>query len=197
MSQQTMTAKRPRRKPVAMNGVDTPQLFATINAVGAHPELAKFQFRASNRWIAGTHSVGRIESFFGAGGEQRHGRVFKYDADHPTVLVGKDQGPTPVEFLLQGLLVCLTAGIGNIAAARGVKLTRVESKIEGDIDLQGILGLSDDVRNGFQQLRVSFEIDGDAPKEELREIVDQSKARSAAFDVLTNGVPVEITFNAG
>lgn len=197
MSEQTMTAKRHKRKPVAMNGVDTPQLFATINAVGAHPVLAKFQFRASNRWIAGTHSLGRIESFFGAGGEQRHARVFKYDADHPAVLVGKDQGPTPVEFLLHGLLACLTAGIGNIAAAREVKLTKVESKIEGDIDLQGILGLSDEVRNGYQQIRVSFEIEGDAPEEKLREIVEQSKARSAVYDILTKGVPVEITVNAG
>jgi len=196
MSQQTMEAKSSRRKPVPMNGVDTPQLFATINAVGAHPELAKFQFRASNRWVEGTHSLGRIESFFGAGGEQRHTRAFDYDADHPAVLVGQDRGPTPVEFLLHGLLACLTAGIGNIASARGVKLTKVESRVEGDIDLQGILGLSDDVRNGYQRLRVSFEIEGDAPKEKLQEIVEQSKARSAVYDVLTNGVPVEIAVNA-
>jgi uncharacterized OsmC-like protein len=197
MTQPTMEAQSPRRKPVPMNGVDTPQLFATINAVGAHPELAKFQFRASNRWIEGTHSASRIETFFGAGGEQRHAREFEYDADHPAVLVGKDQGPTPVEFVLHGLLACLTAGIGNIAAARGVKLTKVESRIEGDIDLQGILGLSNDVRNGYQQIRVTFDIDGDAPKEKLREIVEQSRARSAVYDVLTNGVPVEITVNAG
>src|SRR5262245_35862284 len=149
-----------KRTPMPLNGVDTPQLFATINAVGAHPELAKFQFRASNRWVEGTHSIGSIQSFFGAGSEQRHERVFEYDADHPAVLVGKDQGPTPVEFLLTGLLACLTAGIGNIAAARGVKLTKVESRIEGDIDLRGILGLSDDVRNGYQKLRVTFDIEG-------------------------------------
>jgi uncharacterized OsmC-like protein len=189
MPQQTIEGKR---RPAPLNGVDTPQLFATINAVGAHPELAKFQFRASNRWVEGTHSLGRIETFYGAGAEQRHVRAFDYDADHPSVLVGKDRGPTPVEFLLQALLACLTAGIGNIAAARGVKLTRVESRVEGDIDLQGILGLSDDVRNGYQRVRVSFEIEGDAPKEKLQEIVEQSKARSAVFDVLTNGVPVEI-----
>ncbi len=186
-----------KRKPAPLNGVDTPQLFATINAVGAHPELAQFQFRATNRWVSGTHSVGRIESFFGAGSEQRHMRVFEYDADHPPVLVGMDQGPTPVEFLLTGLLACLTAGIGNIAAARGVKLSRVESRIEGDMDLRGILGLSNEVRNGFQKLRVSFDIAGDAPKEKLAQIVEQSKARSAVYDVLTNGVPVEISITAG
>jgi uncharacterized OsmC-like protein len=186
-----------KRVPVPLNGVDTPTLFATIGAVGAQPELAKFQFRASNRWISGTHSRGKIESFFGAGSEQKHVRAFEYDADHPAVLVGKDEGPTPVEFLLQGLLACLTAGIGNIAAARGVKLTKVDSKIEGDIDLRGILGLSNEVRNGYQKLRVSFDIEGDAPKEKLQAIVEQSKARSAVFDVLTNGVPVEIEVNAG
>jgi uncharacterized OsmC-like protein len=185
-----------RKRPVPMNGVDTPQLFATINAVGAHPELAKFQFRASNRWVAGTHSIGRIETFYGAGSEQRHERVFKYDSDHPAVLVGKDQGPTPVEFLLTGLLACITSGIGNIAAARGVKLTKVESRIEGDIDLRGILGLSDEVRNGYEKLRVNFDIEGDAPKEKLLEIVEQSKARSAVYDVLTNGVSVEIEVDA-
>ena len=194
MPQQAMDA---RKRPVPLNGVDTPQLFATINAVGAHPELAQFQFRASNRWVAGTHSIGRIETFYGAGAEQRHERVFKYDADHPAVLVGKDQGPTPVEFLLTGLLACLTSGIGNIAAARGVKLTRVESRIEGDIDLRGILGLSNEVRNGYQKLRVHFDIEGDAPKEKLLQIVEQSKARSAVYDVLTNGVGVEISVDAG
>jgi uncharacterized OsmC-like protein len=113
------------------------------------------------------------------------------------VLVGKDEGPTPVEFLLQALLACLTAGIGNIAAARGVRLTRVESRVEGDIDLRGILGISSDVRNGYQQIRVSFDIEGDASPDELRAIVEQSKARSAVFDVLTNGVPVEIRVNVG
>lgn len=194
MSPQTMEAKR-KRAP--MNGVDTPTLFATINAVAAHPKLAQFRFRASNRWIEGTHSLGRIETFFGACGEQRHARAFEYDADHPPVLVGKDEGPTPVEFLLQALLACLTAGIGNIAAARGVRLTRVESRVEGDIDLRGSLGISSDVRNGYQQIRVSFDIDGDASQDELRAIVEQSKARSAVFDVLTNGVPVEVRVNVG
>jgi uncharacterized OsmC-like protein len=185
------------KQRMPLNGVDTPALFATIGAVGAQPELAKFQFRASNRWISGTHSRGRIESFFGAGAEQTHARAFEYDADHPAVLVGKDQGPTPVEFLLQGLLACLTAGVGNIAAARGVKLGKVESTIEGDIDLRGILGLSNEVRNGYQKLRVSFDIEGDAPKEKLEAIVEQSKARSAVFDVLAHGVPIEIRVNAG
>jgi uncharacterized OsmC-like protein len=190
------TTKQKKSPPEPRNGVDTPTLFATINAVGAQPELAKFQFRATNCWQQGTHSRSRLESFSGAGGDHMHATAFEYDADHPPVLVGGDQGPTPVEFLLHGLAACLTAGIANIAAARGVNLTMVESTLEGDIDLQGILGLSDQVRNGYEKIRVSYRIEGDASDEKLREIVMQSRARSAVYDVLTNGVPVEITVNA-
>jgi uncharacterized OsmC-like protein len=188
MEQATMT--KPERKP--MNGVDVPTLFATINAVGDQPELAKFKFRASNTWIKGTHSRGRCEAFDGAGGQHSHGTEFSFDADHPEVLVGGDNGPAPVEFLLHGLAACLTAGIGNIASARGVTLTEVESSVEGDIDLLGLLGLSDEVRNGFQNITVNFTIKGDAPDETLRKIVEQSRNRSAVYDVLTNGVPVTI-----
>lgn len=186
---------RPERRP--LNGVDTPTLFATIDAVAGQRELARFQFRASNRWASGTHSRTRIEGFHGAGGEHEHSRVFEYDGDHPVVLVGTDQGPAPVEFLLVGLASCLTAGIGNIAAARGVRLTEVESTIEGDIDISGILGLPDAGRNGYEALRVSFRIEGDAPREKLEEIVEQSRRRSAVYDVLTRGVPVEIRVQAG
>jgi uncharacterized OsmC-like protein len=187
-------APAPARTP--KNGVNTPVLFATIGAVKETPALAQFRFRARNRWISGTCSQTDIESFSGAGGEHVHASQFRYDADHPAVLVGEDRGPTPVEFLLHALASCITAGIGNIAAARGVTLTSVESRIEGDIDLQGILGLSDTVRNGYQRLRVNFSIQGDAPAEKLREIVEQSRARSAVFDVLTNGTPIEITVQA-
>ncbi len=178
------------------NGVDTPTLFATLDAVKAQPDLATFQFRVSNRWIKGTNSRSRMESFAGAGGQQEHKRVYEYDADHPGVLVGTDEGPTPVEFLLHGLAACITAGIANIAAARGVTLTEVTSRVEGDINLLGILGLSNEVRNGYQRIRVTFDIKGDAPAEKLRQIVEQSRARSAVFDVLTKGVPVEVAVNA-
>ncbi len=120
-----------------------------------------------------------------------HREPFTFDADHPPVLVGTDNGPTPVEYLLHALAACLTAGIANVAAARGVTLTEVTSTVEGDIDLLGILGLSDEVRNGYQQIKVSFMIRGDDP-EKLRGVVEQSRRRSAVFDVLTNGVPVSI-----
>jgi len=177
------------------NGVNTPALLATINAVKEMPALAKFQFRASSRWITGTYSESRVESFSGAGGEHSHQTAFRYAADHPAVLVGEDRGPTPIEFLLHALAMCITAGIGNIAAVRGVTLTSVESQVEGDIDLEGILGLSDKVRNGYERIRINFTIAGDAPPEKLRAIVEQSRARSAVFDVLTNGVPVDVSIN--
>src|SRR5262245_1445850 len=188
------TPVRAPREP--RNGVDTPALLATVDAVRAAPELAKFRFRASNRWVSGTYSESHVESFSGAGTEHAHQTRFSYGADHPAVLVGADRGPTPIEFLLHGLAACITAGIGNIAAARGVTLKSVESRIEGDIDLRGILGLSNEVRNGYEGIRITFDIAGDAPPEKLREIVEQSRARSAVFDVLTNGVPVEVSVNA-
>ena len=181
---------RAHRPP--LNGVDTPTLLATINAVAGQPELAKFQFRADNKWVEGTHSRSAMKSFRGAGGEQKHVKSHSADGDHPTVLCGADNAPTPVEWLLHALATCLTAGIGNIAAARGIKLTSVQSHIEGNIDLRGILGISDDVRNGFQDISIRFEVEGDASPEKLAQLVEQARARSAVFDVLTNGVPVSV-----
>jgi uncharacterized OsmC-like protein len=195
MSAVTASMTRAPREP--RNGVNTPALLATINAVKETPALAKFRFRASSRWISGTYSESQVESFNGAGGEHTHRTQFTYGADHPAVLVGEDRGPTPIEFLLHGLAACITAGIGNIAAARGVTLTSVESRVEGDIDLQGILGISDQVRNGYERIRIVVDIAGDAPPEKLRQIVEQSRARSAVFDVLTNGVPVDVSVNTG
>jgi len=174
------------------NGVDTATLFATLDAVKQAPEAARFQFRAHNEWVSGTHNRGTIADFFGVGEERAHERTFVFDADHPAVLVGQDQGPTPVEFVLHALAACLTAGLANIAAARNVTLTEVRSTVTGDIDLNGILGLDPQVRNGYQQLTVRFTIKGDAPAHKLRELVEQSRARSAVFDVITNGVPVTI-----
>jgi uncharacterized OsmC-like protein len=179
------------------NGVDTATLFATLDAVKAAPEAARFQFRARNEWVSGTHSRGTIDDYFGVGEERSHERTWVFDADHPAVLVGKDNGPTPVEFMLHALAACLTAGLANIAAARGVTLTEVRSTVEGDIDLNGILGLDPDVRNGYQQITVRLTVKGDAPADKLRQLVEQSRARSAVFDIITNQVPVTITVDAG
>jgi uncharacterized OsmC-like protein len=177
------------------NGVDTAALFATIDAVKGDHEIAKFQFRATNTWVRGTHNRSTIHGFHGAMQEMTHREPFTFDADHPPVLVGTDQGPTPVEYVLHALAACLTAGIANIAAARGVHLDEVSSTVEGDIDLLGILGLSNDVRNGYQQIKVSFKLRGDDPSK-LRDVVERSRQRSAVYDVVTNGVPVEIEVDA-
>jgi uncharacterized OsmC-like protein len=177
--------------PAIRNGVDTGKLFATLDAIKGDPEIAKFQFRASNRWISGTHSRSTIDGFFGAKQEMKHASATVVDADHPAVLVGEDQAPSPVEYLLHALAACLTAGIANVAAARNVNLTEVTSTLEGDIDLLGILGLSKDVRNGYQRIKVTFNLKGDGA-DQLRQVVEQSRRRSAVYDVLTNGVPVSI-----
>jgi uncharacterized OsmC-like protein len=177
------------------NGVDTATLFATLDAVKQAPQAAQFQFRAHNQWISGTHNRSTIADYFGVGEERSHERTFVFDADHPAVLVGQDHGPTAVEFVLHALAACLTAGLANIAAARRVKLTEVRSTVTGDIDLNGLLGLSPDARNGYERITVRFTIKGDAPAEKLREIVEQSRARSAVYDVITNRVPVTIEVN--
>ncbi len=184
----TSTQTRP-----AMNGVDVPTLFATLDAVKGQPEIAQFQFRASNEWISGTHNRSTIQGFYGAGQEDASRTApFTYDADHPAVLVGNGNGPTAVEMLLHAIASCLTAGIANIASVRGIRLHRVRSTVEGDIDLQGLLGLSDSVRNGYRQIRVNFVIEGDASAEQLAGLVERSRARSAVYDVLVNGTDVVI-----
>jgi len=190
----TQTTEKPTVKP--RNGIDTPALFATLDVVKAQPEIAKFQFRAKNRWISGNHSQSTIHEFFGAGQEQTHNEPFTYEGDHVEVLGGTDKGPTPVEYLLHALAACITAGLGNISAARGIDLTSVESSVEGDIDLLGVLGLSKDVRNGYQGINVTFKIKGDASEEALKGLVERSMARSAVYDVLTNGVPVNVKIEA-
>jgi uncharacterized OsmC-like protein len=177
------------------NGVDTATLFATLDAVKQAPEAAKFQFRAHNQWVSGTHNRTTIAGYFGVGEERSHEHTFVFDADHPAVLVGQDHGPTPTEFVLHALAACLTSGLANIAAARRVKLTEVRSTVTGDIDLNGILGLNPDVRNGYEQITVHFTIKGDAPAEKLREIVEQSRAHSAVYDIITSQVPVTIEVN--
>ncbi len=187
----TSTQTRP-----ALNGVDVPTLFATLDAVKGQPEMAQFQFRARNEWINGTHNRTTIQGFHGACQEDTsRTQPFSYDADHPAVLVGGNNGPTPVEFLLHAIAACLTSGLANIAAARGVRLDRVVSTVEGDIDLMGILGLSAEVRNGYRQIRVNVEVEGDASPEELVALLEQSRRRSAVYDVLVNGTDIVLDVN--
>jgi len=189
----TTATEAPRR-----NGVDVATLFATLDAIKDQKEIAKFQFRASNTWVSGTHSRSQFSDFYGAMQEMEHKHVTTLDADHPAVLVGQDHGPTPIEYVLHAIASCLTSGLANIAAARRVDLHKVTSTVEGDIDLLGLLGLSDGtVRNGYQQIRVTFHIEGDADDETLRGLVEQSRRRSAVYDALTNPTPIMINVITG
>jgi uncharacterized OsmC-like protein len=175
------------------NGVDTGQLFGTLDAIKGEPTLATFQFRARNRWIAGSHNRSTIRDFYAANQEDTSRTTeFVLDAGEPAILLGSDTGPNPAEYLLHALAACLTTSLVYVAAARGVHLTEVESTLEGDMDVQGTLGLSDDYRNGFEQIRISFRVTGDAPEEKLREVVARAQRRSAVFDMVTNGVPVSV-----
>jgi uncharacterized OsmC-like protein len=175
------------------NGVDTAVMFGTLDAIKAQPELATFQFRARNRWLGGSHNRSTIMDFYGAGQEDSsRDEPFTADAGEPPILLGANEGPNPAEYLLHALAACLTTSIVYVAAARGVHLTEVESTLEGDMDVRGALGLDDDYRNGFTQIRVAFRIAGDAPPEKLREVVERAQKRSAVFDMVTNGVPVSV-----
>lgn len=175
------------------NGVDTDKLFATLDAIKAQPEIAKFTFRARNRWIDGAHNRSTIKDFYAALQEDTSRTdAFEIDAGEPQILIGDDTGANPAEFLLHALAACLTTSLVYVAAARGVRLTEVSSTLEGEMDVRGALGLSDEVRNGFENIRVSFRIKGDAPPERLREVAARAQARSAVYDMVTRGVPVDV-----
>jgi uncharacterized OsmC-like protein len=175
------------------NGVDTATMFATLDALKAQPEIARFQFRARNRWIGGAHNRSTVKDFYAAGGEDTsREQAFTLDAGEPAILLGTDTGPNPAEYLLHALAGCVTTSLVYVAAARGVRLTEVESMLEGDLDVQGAMGLSDEVRNGFQQIRMTIRIAGDAPEEKLRQLVQRGTDRSVVFDSITAGVPVTV-----
>jgi uncharacterized OsmC-like protein len=178
---------------VIRNGVDTEQMYGTLDAIKADPSLGTFQFRAHNHWIDGAHNRSTIKAFYGAGQEDAtRESAFTVDAGEPAVLLGSNTAPNPAEHLLHALAACLTTSLVYVAAARKVRLTEVESTLEGDMDVRGALGLSDEVRNGFTNIRVNFKVKGDAPPEKLREVVERAQARSAVFDMVSNGVPVEV-----
>ena len=175
------------------NGVNTEQMYGTLDAIKADPSLGIFQFRARNHWIDGAHNRSTIQGFYGAGQEDAtRDAAFTVDAGEPAVLLGVDTGPNPAEALLHALAACLTTTLVYVAAARKVRLTEVESTLEGDMDVRGCLGVSGEVRNGFNNIRVNFKVKGDAPPEKLREIVERAQARSAVFDMVSHGVPVEV-----
>jgi uncharacterized OsmC-like protein len=175
------------------NGVDTATLFATLDLLKQQPELGRFEFRASNQWVDGAHNRSTIQGFYAAGGEDSsRAEAFELDAGEPAILLGTDTGPNPAEYLLHALAACLTTSIVYVAAARKVELSEVESIVKGSFDVRGALGLTDEVRNGFERITIAFRVKGDAPEEKLREVVERAKARSAVYDMVTHGVPVAV-----
>ena len=159
------------------------------------PEAAQFKWRASCEWVTGTHSRSVIGNFFGLGAEQSRDKNFRVEADHPKVFASEDNAPTPVEIVLSGLASCLTAGVAAVAQRRGIQLHSVKATLEGDMDIQGILGMDDDVRNGFGGIRVHFDIRADASQDDIKSLVAQSQKRSAVFDIVTNPTNVFVTVN--
>lgn len=180
-------------EPSITNGVNVQALLDARAALSEAPEAAQFTWRASNEWQNGTHSESTIEEFFGLGEEQAHIKSFSFSADHPEIFASEDQGVTPVEFVLVGLASCLTAGVASVAQNREIQLNSVKATIEGNMDVLGILGGDPEVRNGFTDITVNYEIDADATPQEIEALVAQSQKRSAVFDVVTN--PTNVTVN--
>ena len=173
------------------NGVNVQALLDAREVLKGAPEAAQFTWRASAKWQTGVHSQIKVDSFFGLGEEQKHEAESTFEADHPVIFAATDNGITPIEYLLVGLASCLTAGVASVAENRGIQLRSVESAVEGNHDIRGILGADSDVRNGFNDIKVTFTIDADASKQEIEALVAQSQKRSAVFDALSN--PTNIT----
>jgi uncharacterized OsmC-like protein len=175
------------------NGVNVDALLGARDALSKAPEAAKFNWKASCKWMNGTHSQTSIQGFYGLGQQQSHKTEFTFDTDHPEIFASEDKGATPVEMVLAGLAGCLTAGVASIAQLRKIQLRSVKATLEGAMDIQGILGIDSDVRNGFNDIKVNFEIDADASKDDLEALVAQSQKRSAVYDVITNPTNVSVS----
>jgi uncharacterized OsmC-like protein len=173
------------------NGVNVQALLDAREVLKGAPEAAQFTWRASAKWQHGVHSEIKVQSYYGLGEEHDHKAESVFEADHPDVFAATDNGITPIEYLLVGLASCLTAGVASVAENRGIQLRSVESTVEGAHDIRGILGADSDVRNGYNDIKVTFTIDADASKEDIEALVAQSQKRSAVFDALTN--PTNVT----
>lgn len=181
---------------MADNGVNVAALIEAREALTKAPEAAQFKWRAACEWKGGVHSHSTVEGFYGLGQEQLHKRTFAFDADHPEIFAAEDKGATPVEYVLVGLASCLTAGIAAVAQNRNIQLRSVTATVEGDMDIQGILGIDSDVRNGFGGIKVTYNIDADAKPEDIEALVAQSQKRSAVYDVVTNPTNVTVVVNS-
>jgi uncharacterized OsmC-like protein len=175
------------------NGVNVDALLSARAALTDAPEGARFKWRATSQWVNGTHSRATVDGFFGLGAEQRHRQSYQFDSDHPEVFASADNGATPVEYVLVGLAGCLSAGIAAVAQNRNIQLHSVRATLEAGMDLQGVLGIDDKVRNGFDGIKVHYEIDANATPEQIAALVAQSQKRSAVFDIVTNPTDVTVT----
>ena len=176
----------------ADNGVNVGALLDARDALSEAPEAAQFRWRATCKWIKGTHSRSSVEGFYGLGEEQKHRAEFTFEADHPEVFASEDNGATPVELVLAGLASCLTAGVASVAQMRDIQLRSVTATVEGGMDIRGILGADSDIRNGFDGIKVTYDIDADATPDEIRAVVAQSQKRSAVYDAITNPTNVMV-----
>jgi uncharacterized OsmC-like protein len=183
-------------EPQMINGVDRQALFGTIAAVQADPTIAEFKFRLRNQWIDGGENRSTVDSFYGARQEMMHAQAFALVNDEPPVLLSGDKGPNPVEYVLHALAGCLTTSLVYHAAAHGIAVRGVATRFEGDLDLQGFLGIRDDVRRGFQDIRVVFDIDADADDTRKRELIAMAQRYSPVFDIVTNGTRVACALDA-
>ena len=177
----------------ATNGVNVAALLGAREALKDAPDAARFKWRATSEWVKGTHNRATVAGFFGLGTEHQHRQTYKFESDHPEIFASEDNGATPVEFVLVGLAGCLTAGIAAVAQNRNIQLHSVKATLEAGMNIQGILGIDPDVRNGFDGIKVHYDIDADASAEDIAALVAQSQKRSAVFDVITNPTDVTVT----
>ncbi len=177
------------------NGVNVEALLGAREALSGAPEGAQFTWKATSKWVNGTHSESKVQGFYGLGGEQSHRTEYSYDLDHPEIFASEDNGATPVEYVLVGLAGCLTAGIAAVAQQRQIQLRSVSATLEGDMNVLGMLGADPEVRNGFSGIRVKYEVDADATPEEIKALVAQSQKRSAVYDIITNPTNVTVEVN--
>lgn len=181
-----------KEKSKTINGVNVGDLFGTIEAIKNDSDIAKFNFRIENKWIDGGHNRTKIKDFYGAKEVHQHEKPFELDADEADILLGEDKAPNPVEYLLKGLAGCLTSSMVYHAAAKGIKINAIESRLEGDIDLRGFLGLSPDVPVGYQQIRVFFKIDADLSEKEKEELIEMGKRYSPVYNTVVNATSVSV-----
>ncbi|GKS62259.1 osmotically inducible protein C [Candidatus Nitrosocosmicus sp.] len=194
MAQTSQSNKIENEKVV--NGVNVTNLFGAINAITDNPNISKFNFRAKGQWINGGHNQTVINDFDGACQTHTRSQPFVFDKDEPPVLLGKDLGANPVEYALAALNGCLTTTLIYHAAAQGIKIEKVESTLSGDLDIQGLLGMSEKVRNGYEKIKVTFRVKADASEEKIKELVDLAQKRSPVFDIISRPTPVEVSLQS-